>query len=730
MTTYKEIFGKTVKVLTGDPAPTPVTFTITVANPGSGNKYYIDGVQQKTVELYEGNTYNFDYSAATSHPFRFSTTSDGTHNSGTEYTTGVTVNSNITTIVVASGAPNLFYYCSSHSGMGGTALTPASPSEYEGQIWYNNTTGKFRSIVAGGAWSSGAPLATYRYGMAAGGTQTAAFVGGGYKTPAPDPVNVTEEYDGTGWSSSGNMNTARMYIGGSGTQTAGLAAGGDQYPSPRYSTLVEEYNGTAWSVQNVLPTQNKNMGSCGIQNASLNFGGSTPSATNVNNLYDGTNWTNTGHNLNTARLGLRGAGTSTAALASGGSPNLNTTEEYNGSSWTSVSNSTNTFDAHASSGTQTAAGMFGGGTPTGGVSTDHNNYDGTTWTAAPSLALGRYYAGMGPIGTQSSALCAGGNGPSSPVAGVATEEYNFTLNTVTAGAWSAGGNLNTARASIQGAGIQAAAWGMGGELPGSTTNATENYDGTSWTTSGTFPVSTRSAFAFGTQTAGLAAGGNSSPGQTPYNSASAEYDGSSWTASGGGLAPGKGYGASSGTQTSALATGGDGPPNPSNPFAQIGVQSYNGSTWSTETNYPTTIYNGTGAGASETDAVVFGGEAAYPGNNANTADYNGSAWTLVSGSIMDVGNPTTRGTGGTNQSPGSLCGSVGGQAGGVGFYQWNNTAWSTLPNMGTGGQRGTGGTLTAAIAFGGNHPGEPRMNDTEEFTAESTSLNTKNISSS
>ena len=60
------------------------------------------------------------------HPFKFSTTSDGTHNSGTEYTTGVTHNESSTqvTIVVATDAPTLYYYCSSHSGMGGQANTP------------------------------------------------------------------------------------------------------------------------------------------------------------------------------------------------------------------------------------------------------------------------------------------------------------------------------------------------------------------------------------------------------------------------------------------------------------------------------------------------------------------------------------------------------------------------------------------------------------------------------
>ena len=99
---------------------------------GSGNKFYIDGSVSPTLTLNEGETYWFDQSDSTnsSHPLRFSTTANGTHGGGTEYTTGVTTTGTpgsagaYTKITVASGAPTLYYYCTNHSGMGGQANTP------------------------------------------------------------------------------------------------------------------------------------------------------------------------------------------------------------------------------------------------------------------------------------------------------------------------------------------------------------------------------------------------------------------------------------------------------------------------------------------------------------------------------------------------------------------------------------------------------------------------------
>jgi len=119
-------------VFAGSAVTITATYTVTVVSTGYGNKYAIDGVQQDTVSLSEGSTYRFDQSDSSNsgHPLRFSTTSNGTHSSGSEYTTGVVTSGTpgsagaYTQITVASGAPTLYYYCTNHSAMGGTANTP------------------------------------------------------------------------------------------------------------------------------------------------------------------------------------------------------------------------------------------------------------------------------------------------------------------------------------------------------------------------------------------------------------------------------------------------------------------------------------------------------------------------------------------------------------------------------------------------------------------------------
>ena len=127
----------TNKVLNFENNTAIVEFAVTVVNPGSGNVFYLDGEATANIQLVPGVTYRFDQSDSSNsgHPLRLSTTKNGTHNSGSAYTTGVTIagsagsSGGYTQIVVnAATADNLYYYCSSHSGMGGDSVISINTS--------------------------------------------------------------------------------------------------------------------------------------------------------------------------------------------------------------------------------------------------------------------------------------------------------------------------------------------------------------------------------------------------------------------------------------------------------------------------------------------------------------------------------------------------------------------------------------------------------------------------
>ena len=138
------------------------TFTVTVVSTGGGNKYFIDGVQQASVSLIANNSFTFNQDASSNdgHPLLLSTTSDGTHNSGSRYDTNVTYtgdgstvsasdyianfdsySTRSITISVALTTPNLFYYCNYHSGMGGSASFSNPLQGWGRQGWNDGTWG-------------------------------------------------------------------------------------------------------------------------------------------------------------------------------------------------------------------------------------------------------------------------------------------------------------------------------------------------------------------------------------------------------------------------------------------------------------------------------------------------------------------------------------------------------------------------------------------------------------
>ena len=116
--------------------PDDVTIAVTVA----GGKFLFDGQITPNKTLSIGAKVTFDQSDASNngHPLRLSETVNGTHASGTEYTTGVTTSGtpgsagSYTQLTVTDTTPSLYYYCSNHTSMGDTGLltTELTPGKF------------------------------------------------------------------------------------------------------------------------------------------------------------------------------------------------------------------------------------------------------------------------------------------------------------------------------------------------------------------------------------------------------------------------------------------------------------------------------------------------------------------------------------------------------------------------------------------------------------------------
>ena len=116
-------------------------YAVTVSNPGSGNKYYLDGVLSANPTLTRGATYTFDQSDSSNsgHPLVFGTTAEGNN-----YSDGVTTNGTpgsagaYTKITVPHNAPDtLYYHCSVHSGMGSSTSQITDETKADPYAWKN-----------------------------------------------------------------------------------------------------------------------------------------------------------------------------------------------------------------------------------------------------------------------------------------------------------------------------------------------------------------------------------------------------------------------------------------------------------------------------------------------------------------------------------------------------------------------------------------------------------------
>jgi len=225
-----------------------------------------------------------------------------------------------------------------------------------------------------------------------------------------------------------------------------------------------------------------------------------------------------------------GFGTLTAGVSAGGEISGGAAAEafhYNGTSWSAGGNLNTHRNVAGAYGTQTAGAIVGGHAPPipTKVTNVHETYDGTSWTEAADLNTGRGYLATGSIGTTSAAIAMGGLiNPElnpSPFGAVGqkddSEEYNGT-------AWTAGGDLNTARSDVKGAGTQTAALFISGDAP-PVTAAVEAYDGSSWTEVADVNTAVKVHGAGGSQNAAIKVSGTTGS----YTVNVEQWDNTSWT---------------------------------------------------------------------------------------------------------------------------------------------------------------------------------------------------------
>jgi hypothetical protein len=274
-------------------------------------------------------------------------------------------------------------------------------------------------------------------------------------------------------------------------------------------------------------------------------------------------------------------------------------------------------------------------------------------------------------------------------------------------------------------GTQTAGYAAGGSIPSGRSNATEEYDGSSWTTVNTVPVSLSSRGGAGTQTAAVLFSGNPNPSTVTTTT---EYDGTNYS-EGGAMNNSRGYGPiASGTQTAALGGGGY---NPSASPGNITVtEYYNGTAWTSQPAANPATYGGA-SGGTQTATWMLAGIQQPPSPTKAVVEWDGSSWTAGASYGTDH---VVNLFGGGPQTAAWMCGGQIYPGSGLRAFtnHYDGTVWATAPSLGTARSGACqGGTQAAGLVAGGiSSLPSTRTNVTEEFTGETTSLNIETLTQS
>ena len=409
--------------------------------------------------------------------------------------------------------------------------------------------------------------------------------------------------------------------------------------------------------------------------------------------------------LSTAKHGVAGSGTQTAALSAGGNTESPpsavsaTSEEYNGSGWAAGGTMGTARNGSGSCGTQTAALVYGGLTgPPSVYKTETELYNGTSWSEQPDISTARYNFGNG-VGTSTAALYfCGWNGANLNN----TEEYDGS-------SWTNGGVYPTIARDLGGAGTQTAGLGMGGYMPSpasATPGLSCTYDGSSWTAGPSMNTGRSQLATGGTQTAGIGAGGYRTP-TTAVTGVTETFDGTSFTETADLGTARRVYGAISGTTSAFLAFAGS----PKSALTEEFTSSANvitAAAWAAGGNVVEGRANVACLGI-QTASMMMGGHT--PSSSPTGSEsYDGTSWS--EGNNLAVAQDYAAGAG--TQAAG-LC--FGGAPNLTETVEYDGTNWSESGNLSVGRAVLAGcGTQTAGLGFGGY---TPIRNNTEEYDGSS-----------
>ena len=248
-------------------------------------------------------------------------------------------------------------------------------------------------------------------------------------------------------------------------------------------------------------------------------------------------------------------------------------------------------------------------------------YPFTGWSASDPTVVGRYQAMS--CGTVTAGLYFGGGGPGGIAAATMTEEFDGTSWTTVPGV------MTQRRTDAMAFGIQTAAGVVGGRIndgnpgPTYTTVKTEEYDGTSWSAGGDYPLIIVSGGSGGTQTAAFGATGYTTPGDPGTDTpVSAEYDGTSWTAGNPVITARRDVNMGpSGTQTAALMICGR-----AATTHQTAVEEYDGTSWATVNATPATQRAAMCFGTQTSTLAGFGHQGGQGTVVSTCVSYDGTSW--------------------------------------------------------------------------------------------------------